>query len=103
MLGWDFTGEGPDLSPCFLLDHLFQKMGWTGSDYMQAQRPVADAVPVLHTSGWSQEAGGQLTPEVSARVRSLEIQFQNLSTWDRHRYDKEGSISSGEPSSEAPS
>ena len=103
MLGWDFTGEGPDLSPCFLLDHLFQKMGWTGSDYMQAQRPVADAVPVLHTSGWSQEAGGQLTPEVSARVRSLEIQFQNLSTWDRHRYDKEGSISSGEASSEAPS
>lgn len=99
ILGWDFTGRGPDLSPCFLMDHLFQKLGWTGSDYMQAQREVADAVPVLHTSGWNMEAGGALQKEASPRVRSYMVQFQNLSTWDRHRYDKEGSISPEEASS----
>ena len=92
-LGWDFTGTGPTLSPCFLLDHLFQKMGWTGSDYMQAQRPVADALPVLHTSGWSQEAGGPLTPESNPRIEALRERFDALSRWDRHRYDKEGSLS----------
>jgi len=93
VLGWDFTGQGPDLSPCFLLDHLFQKMGWEGSDYMQAQRPIADALNVLHTTGWSQEAGGTLQKEDTPKVKSLREQFENVSTWDRHRYDKEGSLS----------
>ena len=96
MLGCDFTGQGPDLSPCFLLDHLFQMMGWEGSDYMQAQREVANAVPVLHLSGWNEEAGGELRSEASAKVRLLQVQFQTLSTWDRHRYDKEGCISTEE-------
>ncbi len=100
MIGWDFTGRGPDLSPCFLMDHLFRKLGWEGSDYMQAQRTVADAVPVLHTTGWNQEAGGQLTPEVSAQVRNFQIRFQTLSTWDRHRYAKEGTISPADTPSE---
>ena len=63
------------------------------------QREVADAVPVLHTSGWNMEAGGALQKEASPRVRSYMVQFQNLSTWDRHRYDKEGSISPEEASS----
>ena len=103
MLDCDFTGEGPDLSPCFLLDHLFQMMGWEGSDYMQAQREVADAVPVLHLTGWNEEAGGQLRSEVSAKVRLCQVQFQTLSTWDRHRYDKEGSISPEETAQTPPS
>ena len=47
ILGWDFTGRGPDLSPCFLMDHLFQKLGWTGSDYMQAQREVTNVTNEL--------------------------------------------------------
>ena len=92
MLDCDFTGQGPDLSPCFLMDHLFQMLGWEGSDYMQAQRQVAEAVPVLHTSGWSEEAGGPLLPEATSQVKRLWEQFQNLSAWDRHRYDSEGTI-----------
>ena len=93
ILDFDFTGQGPDLSPCFLMDHLFRLLGWEGSDYMQAQRPVADAFPVLHTTGWTEPAGGELTWDASPLARSMTEQFQNLSAWDRHRYDKEGSIS----------
>ena len=87
LLGCELVGEGPDLSPCFLMDHLFQLMGWEGSDYMQAQRPVADAIRVLHTTGWVEETDGELRPEASLKAQSLREQFENLSTWDRHRYD----------------
>ena len=72
------------LSPCFLMDEIFQQCGWTGSAYMQAQRPVAEALPVLHTTGWCEE-GGVLTREPSEAAQSLIDQFQNVSLYDRTR------------------
>lgn len=84
VLGNDFVGEGPMLSACFLMDEVFQQCGWTGSAYMQAQRPVAEALPVLHTTGWCEE-GGVLTHEPSEAAQRLIDQFQNVSLYDRTR------------------
>ena len=56
-LGFDFTGEGPDLSPCFLMTHLFDLLGWKGDAYNQAITPIYQTLPVLHQTGTCLENG----------------------------------------------
>ena len=69
-LGQDFTGEGPTISPNFLMNEVFRACGWTGPAYMQATQQVMDAVPVMNTpTGLSVENGvltSSLTPEGQA-------------------------------------
>lgn len=84
LLGEDFQGRGPDLSPCFLMNEVFELIGWEGPAYMQAQRETAHLLPVLHTTGWVKEKG-MLTPAPSAAAREQIETFQNLSTYDRTR------------------
>lgn len=85
LLGQDFQGQGPDLSPCFLMNEVFELIGWEGSAYMQAQRETAHTLPVLHTTGWVKE-NGVLTPEPSPAAAEMVEAFQNLSTYDRNRF-----------------
>lgn len=84
--GCDFVGEGPDLSPCFLMNELFQLCGWEGSAYMQAQRETAQTLPVLHTTGWVKE-NGVYTPDPSPQAQTMIERFQNLSQYDRTRWE----------------
>lgn len=81
-LDQDFLGQGPDLSPCFLMNEVFRLCGWEGSAYMQAQREVAEALPVMHTTGWVKE-NGVYTTEPSQAAEDLIRQFQDVSIYDR--------------------
>ena len=85
-LDWEAAGQGPDLSPCFLMDQVFRLCGWEGSAYMQAQRDIAKALPVLHTTGWVEE-DGVLSPQPSPAAKAMTERFQNVSLYDRHRFD----------------
>ena len=51
-LGADFTGDGGDFSPCYLMQRVFDEYGWEGSAFMQLQREMYDVTPLLHTRGW---------------------------------------------------
>ena len=51
-LGADFTGDGGDFSPCYLMQRVFDECGWEGSAFMQLQREMYDVTPLLHTRGW---------------------------------------------------
>ena len=81
-LGVNFSGTDEILSPCFLMDRVLELCGLKGSAYMQAQHEVAQALPVLHTTGWYLE-NGELSQNLSPRGKKLVEQFQNLSRWDR--------------------
>lgn len=48
VLGCDFTGEGPTISPCYLMDQVFQLCGWEGPAYMQASKAVGEQIPVIN-------------------------------------------------------
>lgn len=85
LVGRDFVGQGPDLSPCFLMNELFEYVGWEGSAYMQAQRETAHTLPVLHTTGWVME-NGVLTSQPSPAAKARMEDFQNLSRYDRTRF-----------------
>lgn len=83
-LGNDFTGAGPDIAPCFLMNEVFRLCGWEGPAYMQATQQVMDAVPVIHATGLYVEDGAvtdTLTPEGAALVSD----YQSLQYyWRRH-------------------
>lgn len=90
VLGSSFQGTGPDISPCFLMQQVFDLCGWTGPAYMQASRSVAAQVPVIHTTG-QYLVDGTLTPELDPDKQALVSDYMNLQYyWRKHfAYGKE--------------
>ena len=44
-------GEGVEISPCYLMNLIFQQIGWEGPAYMQAMEDMMDVFPVVTTNG----------------------------------------------------
>lgn len=78
VLGKDLVGEGPDISPCFLMNVLFEQLGWTGDAYMQAADQCRRELPVVHSYGAYLTAGGELTRELTEEQQRLARQFSCL-------------------------
>lgn len=57
-LGFDFVGEGPRISPCFLMNLFFRLAGLQGNRYMQLASDMMDASPLVHTYKLYWENGG---------------------------------------------
>ena len=51
VLGNDFVGIGPDISPCFLMNVLFDQCSWEGPGYQKLTDEVMSQLPMLHTTG----------------------------------------------------
>ncbi len=68
LLGRDFTGEGPTVSPCFLMSELFDELGWEGSAFLQFSREIRSSLPVICGSGYYIE-DGVFTPRLSEKGR----------------------------------
>ncbi|MBQ4550143.1 MAG: LTA synthase family protein [Oscillospiraceae bacterium] len=77
VLGTDFTGIGPDISPCFLMNVLFEQCGWEGPGYTKLTDAVLDAVPMLHTSG-RYLLDGTLTDSLPADRQELVTQMEQV-------------------------
>ena len=73
----DFTGVGPDISPCFLMNVLFRQCGWDGPGYTSLTDPLLDAVPMLHTSG-RYLLDGSLTDTLPADLQELVTQMEQV-------------------------
>lgn len=86
-IGHDLVGEGPDISPCFLMNVLFQQLGWTGDAYMQAVEPCLQQVPVVHAYGARLTAAGELTTQLSEEQEELVRRFQCLGYYRAHHFD----------------
>ena len=56
-LGSDFSGEGPAISPCFLMNLLFEQCGWEGSEYMQLTTDVMEQTTLAHSLGYYHDNG----------------------------------------------
>ena len=49
-LGTDFSGTGPTVSPCFLMNVLFEKCGWEGPGFLKLTNEVMSQIPIVHTT-----------------------------------------------------
>ena len=71
VLGKDFTGQGSAVSPCFLMNVLFDQCGWGGgSAYLHLMDEVMEQVPVINTDGFYVE-DGQVTKTLSEDAQAL--------------------------------
>ena len=50
-MGHYSIGEGVEISPCYLMNLIFQQIGWEGPAYMQAMEDMMDVFPVVTTNG----------------------------------------------------
>ncbi len=91
VLGNDFTGSGPDLSPNFLMNQVFALCGFTGDAYMQYTTHLMQSLPVRTSLGISYAAPGvTLSPEEQAALVQEDrwaeyyrrTQFQYGDLWD---------------------
>ena len=65
--GSSFVGEGPDISPCYLMNELFSQLGWEGTAYMKFMNDMESSLPVINTSGFYL-ADGAVTDSLSGSL-----------------------------------
>ena len=51
-LGKEFRGEGPTVSPCFLMNVLFEECGWDGPAYQKLTDDVMARTPIVSMHDW---------------------------------------------------
>ncbi|NLB29376.1 MAG: LTA synthase family protein, partial [Clostridiales bacterium] len=80
----DFSGDGGDFSPCFLMNRLFSLCSWGGDEFMKLGDAVFEFVPVVNTPTGLHIENGRLTYELSDRSAGLlrELEFAE---YYRHR------------------
>lgn len=72
LTGCDFAGEGPDISPCYLMDELFSLLGWDGPAYMQLMDDAQQVLPVINDNGFYFENGNAVRNLGSEALSALE-------------------------------
>ncbi len=87
ILDTDMAGEGPDISPCFLMNLLFQQLGWKGDAYMQAADQYRAELPVIHNSGSCLTADGRLVRTPGKEESELIRRFQCLGYYRSRHFD----------------
>lgn len=73
LCGSDFTGQGPDISPCYLMNELFSLLGWEGTAYMKLMNDAKLELPVINTSGYYL-TDGEVTDSLSgSRLETAQL------------------------------
>ena len=75
-LGNDFCGEGPTVSPMYLMNVLFEQCGWAGPSYLKYTDALRRVLPVVSTHDWYGVPGAlqgwdMLDEAVQAQLREL--------------------------------
>lgn len=83
--GNDFVGDGPDLGPYFLMNHVFDLCGWDGPAYLQAVRSTAQRVGVQHQTGMYLE-NGLFSRELTAEGADLSRGYQWMQYYEQHHF-----------------
>lgn len=61
VLGKEFIGEGSTISPCFLMNVLFEQCGWEGPSYMKLTDEVRELIPIVSSNDIFSENQALLT------------------------------------------
>ena len=74
VLGSSVQGEGPDISPCYLMNLVFRQLGWKGPAFTQAMDRLMDVFPVVSIKD-RYVVDGRLVEEIPPEREDL---FQGL-------------------------
>ena len=85
LCGSDFTGQGPDISPCYLMNELFSLLGWEGTAYMKFMNEVQAELPVINTSGFYL-IDGEVTDSISGSLLDTEQLMYRVQYYMRRNF-----------------
>ena len=92
-LGSDFRGEGPTVSACYLMNVLFDQLGWQGDAFMQFSRSIQATLPVICAAGYYIEDGVFTTSLSEKGQQALAdydcVNYYQISVFER---EKEGTV-----------
>ena len=74
ILGHDIQGEGPAISPCYLMNLVFQQLDWSGPAFLQAMDDMMKVIPVI-TYNQRYIVDGSFTDTIPEERRTM---FQNF-------------------------
>lgn len=74
VIGHDMVGEGPTVTPNFLMNVLFEQLGWEGPAFMQAMGDVMDEISAIPTSGYY-VVNGEITATIPDDKKELYQKF----------------------------
>ena len=80
----DMTGDGPMTSPGYLMNILFDCLGWKGPAFMQFTEEIRGHIPVICTKGGYVE-DGVYTQNLSESGRKLLKQYQDMQYYIHYR------------------
>ena len=89
VLDYDFVGEGPTISPCYLMNVAFELMGWEGPAFMQAMEELRQVFPVVTTHD-CYVVDGVFTDAVPAERQDLFDEFLYLQYYWTHEFTFDG-------------
>lgn len=82
LLGNDFCGVGPDISPCFLMNELFRQCGWEGPAFMKLSNEVETYLPILTTNNRFEEDSQLVTEDaLSAEAAAILDCFRKVESY----------------------
>ena len=85
VIGHDVQGEGPAISPCYLMNLVFGQLGWKGPGFMQAMDEMMEVFPIAATTGWTM-TDGVLSGEVPEERKELYQKFLYLQHYWRNEF-----------------
>ena len=80
----DMTGDGPMTSPGYLMNILFDCLGWKGPAFMQFTEEIRGHIPVICTKGGYIE-DGNYTQNLSESADKLMTQYQDMQFYIRYK------------------
>ena len=80
VLGADFTGDGGDFSPCFLMPKLFDLCAWDGPAFMALSRELRARTPLVHEQGLYLVRGA-LTETLPPEDEAFYLRYRRAEYW----------------------
>lgn len=85
VIGHDVRGEGPAISPCYLMNLVFGQLGWEGPGFMQAMDEMMETFPIVTTTGWTM-AGGVLNGQMTEEQKEQYQKFRYMQHYWRNEF-----------------
>ena len=87
LLGRQIRGQGPTVSPCYLMNVLFEQLGWEGNGFLKLMEEYRQVMPVISTTG-RYIIDGQFTADVPEERSLLVEEFRNVQQLWKTEYQK---------------
>lgn len=85
IIGHDVQGEGPAVSPCYLMNLVFDQLGWGGPGFMQAMEDMREVFPIVSTTGRTM-TDGVLSDKVPEGRKELYRDFRYMQEYWRKEF-----------------